>query len=215
MTRASVRAGFVAIELVLAIGLLLFPVVLLVGSLPQWSERQHAAIVAAREAAQVAAQEWPADGGIDAKRGARGDGDLRDRAGRREDRGVAATRPRRDVDRDRDGSDAGVGRAAARERRRVVVDGERVGAHRRLPQPVRRDERGTMTLWVLGLCIAVLFLGGLSLDLWRVIAVRRSLVAMADAGATAGANGLDQAALRDGVLRLDPVVARADADAAR
>jgi hypothetical protein len=74
-----------------------------------------------------------------------------------------------------------------------------------------RDERGTMTLWVLGLCIAVLFLGGLSLDLWRVITVRRSLVAMADAGATAGANGLDQAALRNGVLHLDPVLARADA----
>jgi hypothetical protein len=77
-----------------------------------------------------------------------------------------------------------------------------------------RDERGTMTLWVLGLCIAVLFLGGLSLDLWRVIGVRRSLVAMADAGATAGANGLDQGALRTGVLRLDPAVARADAGAA-
>ena len=55
----------------LAIGLLLFPVVLLVGSLPQWSERQHAAIVAAREAARVAAQEWPADGGVDAERVAR------------------------------------------------------------------------------------------------------------------------------------------------
>jgi hypothetical protein len=78
-------------------------------------------------------------------------------------------------------------------------------------EPCGRDERGTMTLWVLGLCIAVMFLGGLSLDLWRVIAVRRSIVAMADAGATAGANGLDQAALRNGVLRLDPVVARADA----
>ena len=78
----------------------------------------------------------------------------------------------------------------------------------------RRDERGTMTLWVLGLCIAVLFLGGLSLDLWRVIAVRRSLVAMADAGATAGANGLDQNALREGVLRVDPVLARAQATAA-
>jgi hypothetical protein len=74
-----------------------------------------------------------------------------------------------------------------------------------------RDERGTMTLWVLGLCIAVLFLGGLSLDLWRVIAVRRSLVAMADAGATAGANGIDRAALRNGVLRIDPLRARAQA----
>lgn len=63
--------GFVATELVLAIGLLLFPVVLLVGSLPQWSERQHAAIVAARNAAQVAAQDWPADGQDDGERVAR------------------------------------------------------------------------------------------------------------------------------------------------
>ena len=71
MKRRPDASGFVAIELVLAIGLLLFPVVLLVASLPQWSERQHAAIVAAREAAQVAAQEWPVDGGVDAERVAR------------------------------------------------------------------------------------------------------------------------------------------------
>jgi hypothetical protein len=63
--------GFVAIELVLAIGLLLFPVLLLVASLPQWSERQHAAIVAAREAARVASQAWPADGEAVAERVAR------------------------------------------------------------------------------------------------------------------------------------------------
>jgi hypothetical protein len=71
MTRTHGARGFVAIELVLAIGLLLFPVVMLVGSLPQWSERQHAAIVAAREAARVAAQEWPADGEVEAERAAR------------------------------------------------------------------------------------------------------------------------------------------------
>jgi hypothetical protein len=88
-----------------------------------------------------------------------------------------------------------------------------VRADRKRAEP-RNDERGVMTLWVLGLCIAVLFLGGLSLDLWRVIAVRRSLVAMADAGATAGANGLDRVALRRGVLRVDPMVARADASQA-
>jgi hypothetical protein len=76
---------------------------------------------------------------------------------------------------------------------------------------MKRDENGTMTLFVLGLCISVLFLGGLSLDLWRVIAVRRSLVAMADSGATAGANGLDTNALRRGELLLDPRLARADA----
>jgi Flp pilus assembly protein TadG len=77
---------------------------------------------------------------------------------------------------------------------------------------MRRDERGTMTLWVLGLCVIVLFLGGLSLDLWRVITVRRSLVAMADAGATAGADGLDRNALRADRIALDPTLARADAD---
>jgi hypothetical protein len=70
-------------------------------------------------------------------------------------------------------------------------------------------ERGTITLWVLGLCIALMFLGGLSLDLWRAVADRRELSSMADAAATAGANGVDVAALRVGMLRLDPVRARA------
>jgi Flp pilus assembly protein TadG len=77
---------------------------------------------------------------------------------------------------------------------------------------MKRDEHGTATLWVLGLCVIVLFLGGLSLDLWRVITVRRSLVAMADAGATAGADGLDPGALRADRIELDPALARADAD---
>ena len=43
-----------------------------------------------------------------------------------------------------------------------------------------RDERGTITLWVLGLCISLMFLGGLSLDLWRAVAERRQLSSMAD-----------------------------------
>jgi Flp pilus assembly protein TadG len=71
------------------------------------------------------------------------------------------------------------------------------------------DERGTITLWVLGLCIALMFLGGLSVDLWRAVADRRELSSMADSAATAGANGVDVAALRAGTLRLDPVRARA------
>jgi hypothetical protein len=69
--RARDASGFVATEFVLAVGLLLLPIVLLVGSLPQWSERQHAAIVAARDAAQVAAQDWPGDGQNDGERVAR------------------------------------------------------------------------------------------------------------------------------------------------
>ena len=56
--------GFVAIEFLLAIALLFLPVVLLVASLPQWSERQHAATVAADEAARVAVAAWPADGTV-------------------------------------------------------------------------------------------------------------------------------------------------------
>jgi len=40
-----------------------------------------------------------------------------------------------------------------------------------------RAEHGTVTLWVLGLCIALMFLGGLSLDLWRAVAVRREMSA--------------------------------------
>jgi Flp pilus assembly protein TadG len=71
------------------------------------------------------------------------------------------------------------------------------------------DERGTITLWVLGLSIALLFLGGLSLDLWRAVAERRQLSSMADSAATAAANGVDLDALRAGTLRLDPVRARA------
>jgi Flp pilus assembly protein TadG len=71
-----------------------------------------------------------------------------------------------------------------------------------------RDERGSVTLWVLGLCVALLFLGGLTIDLWRAIATRRELSAMADAVATASANGVDEAALRHGGVRLDPDRAR-------
>jgi|tagenome__1003787_1003787.scaffolds.fasta_scaffold20983747_6 hypothetical protein len=71
------------------------------------------------------------------------------------------------------------------------------------------DERGMITLWVLGLTVAVLFLGGIGVDFWRAIAVRREVAAMADAAATAGANGLDESVLRGGGLRLDDGRARA------
>jgi Flp pilus assembly protein TadG len=71
------------------------------------------------------------------------------------------------------------------------------------------DERGTITLWVLGLSISLLFLGGLSLDLWRAVAERRQLSSMADSAAAAAANGIDVEALRSGTVHLDPLRARA------
>jgi hypothetical protein len=51
--------GFVAIEWVAAVALLLLPIVVLVATLPVWAERRHAATVAAREAARVLVREWP------------------------------------------------------------------------------------------------------------------------------------------------------------
>ena len=66
-----------------------------------------------------------------------------------------------------------------------------------------RDQRGTITVWVLGLTVSVLFLGGLGVDLWHAIAVRREVSVMADTAAIAGANGLDESALRGGRLVLD------------
>lgn len=56
----SREAGHVALEFALAIGLLVFPVTILVASLPTWIERQSAARVAAQEAARevVLADSW-------------------------------------------------------------------------------------------------------------------------------------------------------------
>ena len=67
----------------------------------------------------------------------------------------------------------------------------------------RRDESGTTTLWILGLCLMLFLLGGISLDLWRAFSERRSLAATADAAAVAGASALDEAAYRSsGAVRL-------------
>jgi len=59
------QLGFVAVEWVAAVGLLLLPVVVFVATLPVWAERRHAATVAAREAVRELVRDWPAgdDGG--------------------------------------------------------------------------------------------------------------------------------------------------------
>jgi hypothetical protein len=51
--------GFVLVEWVAAVALLLMPVVMLVATLPVWAERRHVATVAAREAARTLANDWP------------------------------------------------------------------------------------------------------------------------------------------------------------
>ncbi len=70
------------------------------------------------------------------------------------------------------------------------------------------NERGSVTIWVLGLCLLVLTLGGLSVDLWRGISERRALYHVASAGAVAGASGIDTELWRSsGMLGLDPLLA--------
>ena len=76
------------------------------------------------------------------------------------------------------------------------------------------DERGSITLWVLGLTVMVLFLGGISLDLWRAFEMREDLASMADSAANAGASQVDGATYREtGTLRLEARSAAAAADA--
>jgi Flp pilus assembly protein TadG len=75
-------------------------------------------------------------------------------------------------------------------------------------RPGAAGERGTITLWLLGLCMMLLLLGGISLDLWRAFSERRSLTSAADAAAVAGATALDTEAYRStGVVQLVPAEA--------
>lgn len=75
------------------------------------------------------------------------------------------------------------------------------------------NDRGSITLWILGLTIMVLFLAGISLDLWRAFEVREDLAAMADSAANAGASQVDGATYRDtGMLELDASAAIAVAN---
>jgi Flp pilus assembly protein TadG len=76
----------------------------------------------------------------------------------------------------------------------------------------RHDDTGTITLWLLGLCLMLLALGGISLDLWRSFSERRSLAATADAAALAGASAIDEEQYRSsGAVVLVPSEAEARA----
>lgn len=78
-----------------------------------------------------------------------------------------------------------------------------------------RSDRGSVTIWVLGLSVLILLFGGLALDYWRALALQRELAAVADSAAIAAASGLDEETYRTtGELTLDPTRARQLADAA-
>lgn len=68
-----------------------------------------------------------------------------------------------------------------------------------------RDDRGSITFWVLGLTILILGFGGLALDFWRVLSVQRQAGAIADAAVVAAASGVHEEHYRlTGEIVLDP-----------
>ncbi len=68
-------------------------------------------------------------------------------------------------------------------------------------------EGGSIQLFMLGLGVAILLLGGISFDLWRLIGERRELSALADSAAIAATSGIDPDFFREqGLSRLDPAL---------
>jgi Flp pilus assembly protein TadG len=78
---------------------------------------------------------------------------------------------------------------------------------------LRGEDRGFLTIWLLGLCLLLLVLGGVSLDLWRAFSERQALAGLADSASLAGAAGLDLDAARRGLVLLDPADATRRAQA--
>lgn len=75
-------------------------------------------------------------------------------------------------------------------------------------------ERGSVQLFMLGLGVAILLLGGISFDLWRLIGERRELAALADSAAIAATSGVDAEFFRNqGISRLDPVLVEVQIEA--
>ncbi|MCP4083458.1 MAG: hypothetical protein GY745_00150 [Actinomycetia bacterium] len=71
--------------------------------------------------------------------------------------------------------------------------------------PSRGDDRGTVTIAGLGCCLALLLLGGVAIDLWRVLADRRELAGVAEAAALSAVDAIDPEQVRQtGEVVLEP-----------
>jgi Flp pilus assembly protein TadG len=70
-------------------------------------------------------------------------------------------------------------------------------------------ERGSVTIWGIGLVALLFAFAGLAVDTWRVFTERQALAGLADSAAIAGANGIDEDEFRaSGSVALDRPVAR-------
>lgn len=67
------------------------------------------------------------------------------------------------------------------------------------------SERGSITLWMVGLVMIVFAIGGIALDLWRGLSAHRYVSSTVDAAAVAAGSAIDEERWRaDGILVLDP-----------
>lgn len=67
------------------------------------------------------------------------------------------------------------------------------------------SERGSITLWMLGMVMVVFMVGGLAIDLWRGLAAHRQVAGVVDSAAVAVGSAIDEDAWRaEGILVLDP-----------
>jgi len=70
---------------------------------------------------------------------------------------------------------------------------------------VRSEEGFSTPVFVLFIAMLVLLLGGVSVDLWRVVAEHRKVTGLVDGAAVAGATAVDEQRLYD-EPELDPVI---------
>lgn len=72
-----------------------------------------------------------------------------------------------------------------------------------------RSDRGSVTIWMLGLSLLLLLFGGLVIDFWRALALQQELAAIADSASVAAASGIDEGHYRmTGEVVIDPARAR-------
>lgn len=73
------------------------------------------------------------------------------------------------------------------------------------PDGPRRAQRGSVTIWGLGLTVIIALFAGIVIDTWRVFAERQDLSGMADSAVIAGATAVDVTRLdATGEVALDP-----------
>lgn len=67
------------------------------------------------------------------------------------------------------------------------------------------EDRGSVTLWMVGMMLVILVVGGVSVDLWRALTMHRLVAAVVDSAAVAAGSGIDESRWRaTGRLVLDP-----------